>query len=267
MDERRAAAGTEPVRRTVSTDRRGAAPALGVSTLIVVVACIEGLIRANVINPFVVPLPSQVLAAIPRIVAEEDIPHRFWQTMQEALWASLLLIVVGIALGMLLFRFRLLRRACETGIAALASAPIVLMYPLFLVIFGRSATTIVMIGFIAGLPPVILKTVEGLAGTRKVLLDVGRSFRLADAQLFRKILLPAAMPSIFVGLRLGLIFALINIVGVEFLINFGGLGQLINELAERYDLPGMYGAIGFVILVSVVFFVTDRIEKWLRPAD
>jgi NitT/TauT family transport system permease protein len=246
---------------------RWAAPALGAASLVVVVAIVEALIRANVINPFVVPLPSQVLAALPRIVAEEGIPHRFWQTTQEALWATLLIVVVGIGLGMLLFRFRLLRRACETWIAALASAPIVLMYPLFLVVFGRSATTIVMIGFIAGLPPVILKTVEGLAGTRKVLLDVGRSFRLDNAQLFRKILLPAALPSIFVGLRLGLIFALINIVGVEFLINFGGLGQLINDLAERYDLPGTYGAIGFVVLVSVVFFVAcERVERWLLPA-
>ena len=67
-------------------------------------------------------------------------------------------------------------------------------------------------------------------------------------------------------MRLGLIFAMINIVGVEFLINFGGLGQLINELAERYDLPGTYGAIVFVVLTSVVFFdVTLRIERWLRP--
>jgi ABC-type nitrate/sulfonate/bicarbonate transport system permease component len=123
-----------------------------------------------------------------------------------------------------------------------------------------------MIAFVAGLPPVILKTVEGLAGTRSVLLDVGRSFRLSKAQLFRKILLPAALPSIFVGLRVGLIFMLINIVGVEFLINFGGLGQLINELAERYDLPGTYGAILFVILASVLFFVVlERAEQWLLP--
>jgi len=57
------------------------------------------------------------------------------------------------------------------------------------------------------------------------------------------------------------------LLGVEFLINFGGLGQLINELAERYDLPGTYAAIGFVVLVSVLFFyVTERIERWLRPA-
>ena len=57
-------------------------------------------------------------------------------------------------------------------------------------------------------------------------------------------------------------------VGVEFLINFGGLGQLINDLAERYDLPGTYAAICFVILVSVCFFVlTEWIERWLRPVD
>jgi ABC-type nitrate/sulfonate/bicarbonate transport system permease component len=256
---------TRPARSRASSF---AAPALAFATIVAIFALIEALIRAGAINRFVVPLPSQVLAAIPRIVADEGIPHRFWQTTQEALAASALLVIAGIGIGMLMFRFRLLRSACETWVAAFASAPVVLMYPLFLVIFGRSATTIVMIGFVAGLPPVILKTIEGLAGTRTVLLDVGRSFRLDDWQLFRKILLPAALPSIFVGLRVGLIFALINIVGVEFLINYGGLGQLINDLAERYDLAGTYAAICFVILVSVLFFMTlEKAERWLRPID
>jgi ABC-type nitrate/sulfonate/bicarbonate transport system permease component len=245
---------------------RAAARGVGVATTLLVIASIELLIRAGAINPFIVPLPSQVLAAIPRIIVEEHVLQRFWQTTQEIVWAGLLLSLVGIAGGALLYRFQLLRRACETWVAALAAAPIVLMYPLFLVIFGRNATTIVMIGFAAGLAPVILKTVEGLVGTRSVLIAVGRSFRVTPAQQFLKILLPAALPAIFVGLRLGLIFAMINIVGVEFLINFGGLGQLINELAERYDLPGTYGAILFVILVSIVFFdLTERIERWLRP--
>jgi ABC-type nitrate/sulfonate/bicarbonate transport system permease component len=240
--------------------------ALGAGTLIALVLGIEILIRAGVINRFIVPLPSQIGGAFGRVIAEEDIPHRFLVTAREALWATALLAVFGIGLGVLLYRVRLLRQATETWIAALASAPTVLMYPLFLVIFGRSETTIIMMGFVAGLPAVILKTIEGLAGTRRVLIDVGRSFKLNEVQLFRKILLPAALPTIFVGLRLGMIFALINIVGVEFLINFGGLGQLINDLAERYDLPGTYAAICFVVLVSVVFFfLTDRIERWLRP--
>jgi NitT/TauT family transport system permease protein len=250
------------------THSRNGARFVGAATLVAAIALIELLIRAGAINRFIVPLPSQILAAIPRIVIEENVLHRFWQTTQEVLWASLLLAVVGIALGALLHRFRLLRLACETWVGALAAAPIVLMYPLFLVIFGRSATTIVMIGFAAGLAAVILKTLEGLSGTRAVLIDVGRSFRLTAAQQFWKILLPAALPSVFVGLRLGLIFAMINIVGVEFLINFGGLGQLINELAERYDLPGTYAAICFVVLVSIAFFdVTERLERSLRRVE
>jgi len=255
-----AAAGNAPHRR------RLAARATGSIVVIVAVAIVEALIRFGAINQFVVPLPSQIFASLPRIVAEEHVLQRFWQTLQEVIWASLLLASVGITIGVLFHRFSLLRDACESWVGALAAAPIVLVYPLFLVIFGRSATTIVMIGFAAGLAPMILKTIEGLAGVRRVLLNVGRSFNVTPSQQFWKILLPAALPSIFVGLRLALIFAMINIVGVEFLINFGGLGQLINELAERYDLPGTYGAILFVILASVLFFAaTGRLERWMRP--
>ena len=242
--------------------------ALGLGTVIAAVFLFELLIRAGLINRFIVPMPSQIAGAFHRVITEEDIPHRFLVTAREALWATLLLAAFGIGFGVLLYRVTLLRAATETWVAAMASAPTVLMYPLFLVIFGRSATTIVMIGFVAGLAPVILKTVEGLSGTRRVLIDVGRSFKLSPSQQFWKILLPAALPSVFVGVKLGLIFAMINIVGVEFLINFSGLGQLINELAERYDLPGTYGAICFVILASILFFaVVERLERWLRPSE
>ena len=243
-------------------------PLLGFCSLLLAIAVVELLIRNGAINRFIVPLPSEVLDAFPRVVTEEHVLSRFAQTMGEAVSASILVALVGVAGGVLLYKVQVLRLATEVWVAAFAAAPTVLVYPLFLVIFGRTANTIVMMGFVAGLAPVILRTLEGLAGTRRVLINVGRSFKLTPVQQFWKILFPAALPTIFVGLRLGLIFALINIVGVEFLINFGGLGQLINELAERYDLPGMYASICFVILVSVVvFIVTERAERWLRPVD
>jgi NitT/TauT family transport system permease protein len=244
-------------------------PALtGFATLVLSVLLVEGAIRVGLLNQFIIPLPSEIAISFERVIVEEHLFDRFLMTFKECFAAAILITVVGISLGALLHRFDLLRRATETWVAAAASAPTVLMYPLFLVIFGRSATTIVMMAFVAGLPPVILKTIEGLSVTRRVLINVGRSFKLTESQMFWKILFPAALPTIFVGLKLGLIFALINVVGVEFLINFGGLGQLINDLAERYDLPGTYAAICFVILVSVVFFVViERIERWLRPAD
>jgi ABC-type nitrate/sulfonate/bicarbonate transport system permease component len=241
---------------------------LGFGGLVLLVLLTEWLIRAGVINRYVVPMPSQIAAAFSRVIAEEGILGRFRLTFLEALAAGVMITVVGVLLGLLLYRVALLRRATETWVAALAAAPTVLMYPLFLVIFGRSVWTIIMMGFVSGLPPVILKTLEGLSGTRRVLVDVGRSFKLTAFQQFTKIMFPAALPTIFVGVRLGLIFTLINVVGIEFLINFGGLGQLINDLAERYDLPGTYATIFFVILVSVCFFIiTERIERWLRPAD
>ena len=241
---------------------------LGFGSFAGVILLVEILIRIGVINRFIVPMPSEIFKAFPRVVAEENVLARFRDTAVEAFSASILVSLVGVASGVLLYQFRLLRAATETWVAAIAAAPLVLIYPLYLVIFGRNATTIVMMGFSAGVAPVTLKTLEGLSGTRRVLINVGRSFNLTRWQQFWKILFPAALPTIFVGLRLGLIFALINIVGVEFLINFGGLGQLINELAERYDLPGTYAAICFVILVSVcVFVLLERLERWLRPVD
>jgi NitT/TauT family transport system permease protein len=250
---------------TQFTARRFLPPLIGAGSFILSLVAVEILIRIGVINRFIVPLPSEVAASFGRVIVEEDILHRFLLTAWECLAAGILLTIFGIALGVLLHRVQLLRLACETWVAAMASAPLVLMYPLFLVIFGRSAMTIIMMAFVSGLAPVVLKTIEGLSATRRVLINVGRSFKLTPSQQFWKILFPSALPTIFVGIRLGLIFALINVVGVEFLINFGGLGQLINELAERYDLPGTYAAICFVVLVSVVFFVTtERAERWLR---
>jgi ABC-type nitrate/sulfonate/bicarbonate transport system permease component len=252
---------------TFAKNRYGPA-GLGIGSFVGFIVLVELLIRVGLINRFIVPMPSDIIAAFPRVIEEEQVLHRFVLTATEALSATILVTVLGVTGGVLLHRYLLLRQATETWVAAIAAAPLVLMYPLYLVIFGRSALTIVMMGFTAGLAPVILKTLEGLSGTRRVLINVGKSFNLTPSQQFWKILFPAALPTIFVGLRLGLIFSLINIVGIEFLINFGGLGQLINELAERYDLPGTYAAICFVILVSVcVFVLMERLERWLRPVD
>ena len=240
----------------------------GLASVVIFFLVMELVIQLGIISRYIVPPPSEIAGSFYRIITEEHIVRRFLLTLAECFTAGAMTIVFGILGGVLMHRHKLLQQACETWVAAWAAAPIVLAYPLFMVIFGRNSWTIIMIGFVAALPPVILKTVEGMSGTRKVLVNVGRSFNLTPTQQFWKILLPAALPTIFVGVRLGLIFALINVVGVEFLINLGGLGQLINDLAERYDLPVTYAAIFFVILVSVLFFMAlERIERWLRPFD
>ena len=244
---------------------RAAAPLVGVLVIAALVVLLQVAIEAGVVDAYTVPLPTDVIASLPRLVTEENVVPRFFLTAGETLAAGLMALVAGVAIGGVLHRSPRLRRAFEPWVAVAAAAPIVLAYPLFLVLFGRSSLTIIVIGFASALAPVVLKTVEGLASIRPVLLAVGRSLGMSGRAEFRMILLPAALPSIFVGLRLALIFGLINVVGIEFLINLGGLGQLINDLAERYDLPGTWGAIGLVVLVSVLFFVAlDGGERWLR---
>ena len=240
---------------------------LGACTIIGVFVVLEVLLRVGVVNKYVVPLPSQVLMALERIIVEENIFGRMRETAYEMVVSCIMVIILGVPIGSLLYRWRSLRQAVLDWVAAMAAAPLVLAFPLFLVMFGRSPTTVIVMSVITGLAPIIIKTTEGLLGVRPVLINVGRSLKLTDWQMFHMILLPAALPTIFSGIRLSWTFVLISVVGIEFLINLGGLGQLINDLSERYDLPGTYGAIGFVILVSVAFFmILERVETWLRPA-
>jgi NitT/TauT family transport system permease protein len=135
---------------------------------------------------------------------------------------------------------------------------------LFLIFFGRGLATIVVMSSISAVIPIILKTCEGLDGTRRVQIDVGRSFDLTSAQLFWRIRVPAAYPPILSGIRLGLAYALVGVISVEYLTNFGGLGELITDLADRYEMAAMYGAILFVMAVSAgLLALVEGIEKWL----
>src|SRR5262249_53454803 len=120
---------------------------LGVGTFVGFFVLIEALIKVGCVNRFIVPFPSDIITPVRRVILEEDVLNRFFLTAGEAFAASFLVTVVGVAGGVMLYRFNLLRLATETWVAAIAAAPLVLAYPLYLVIFGRSALTIVMMGF------------------------------------------------------------------------------------------------------------------------
>jgi len=243
------------------------APALaGLATIVVLLALWQGAVDIGWVSPFVAPAPSAIIQSFPGLIVDEGLFAALLRTFLETFCAAGLAMCLGVPIGLWLHRSPWAGLAYETWIASCAAAPLVLLYPLFLVIFGRNSATIIAMSTLTGLTPVVLKTKEGLDGTRRVLVNVGRSYGLSQGALFWKIMLPAAVPTIANGVRLGLIFALINVVGVEFLINFGGMGELIDDLAQRWEIPRMYGAIFFVILTSVAFFyITEKLEKWLRP--
>ena len=237
----------------------------GLAAIAVLLAIWQAAVAFGLVNPLVAPAPSDIAASFPQLITDEDLIQRFLQTFAEALISAALAVIVGTAIGWWLHAKRWAGLAFESWVASFAAAPLVLLYPLFLVFLGRNMGTIIVMSFLTALPSIVLKTKEGLDAIRHVLINVGRSFRLTPAQLFWKIMLPAAVPTLCTGIRLGLVYALISVVGIEFLINFGGLGELIDDLAQRWEIPMMYGAISFVVLTSICFFfLTERLERWLR---
>ncbi len=227
----------------------------------------QGAADSGWIDVFTVPPPLDIMASVPELFHEEALAQRFATTFLEVFAATALAVSFGVPLGWLLHRSKRAGAAFEAWVASAAAAPLVLLYPLFLVLIGRNWTTIMIMGAVAGLPAMVLKTKEGFDNIRPVLIQVAHSFGLSPWHIFGKVLVPSALQTLANGVRLSLVFSLINIVGVEFLVNFGGLGQLIAELADRYELAKMYGAVLFVVLVSSCFFILiERVERWLRPA-
>ena len=237
-----------------------AAIALGV---VLVAQCVIG---TGLVSSFLVPSPLEIAASFPRLIVEEGLFRRTVGTAAEILCAAGAATVLGGGLGWLLYRSPVAWRAFTGSVTALNAAPLILLYPLLLVIFGRGVVTVVVLGVLGALPPIILKTREAFAGIAPVLLDVGRCFNLTPAQRFRLIHLPAAVPIIASGFRMGMFYAVTTVIGAEFLTGIGGLGALVPDLAERYDLAAMYGAMAFIVLVSAAFLsLVKRFERWLRP--
>lgn len=250
----------------MSAGRSSTAVLAGLAGLALLAALLELAIRAGWVSALIVAPPSSLPRAFLRLWQEGHLVQPFFATMAQAFTATLLAAGVGLPLGFLLWRRPVLGQAYEAWFGAAFAAPLILLYPLFLVIFGRGYATTVFVGAIAALIPIVLKTREGLSSVPHVLVNVGRSLHLPETQLLRKIVFPAAAPAIFTGMRLALIYALVNIIGIEFLIDFGGLGRVVSEMYFRYEIPAMYAGIVLIVVVSLLFLsLLRRLEAWWRP--
>jgi NitT/TauT family transport system permease protein len=239
----------------------------GLAGIILLAVLVEIAIRLGLLNDQAVALPSATLAAIPGLYSEGHIIHAFLVTLGMTAAATAIAVLIGIPFGWLLWRSWTLGEAYESWLAAAFSAPLVLLYPLFLVLVGRNHMTLIVMGFIPGMIPITIQTRQGLLAVSRTLINVGRSFHIDHKTMFWKIMLPAAVPNIFSGIRLGVMYTLVSVVAIEYLTDFGGLGRLVSDQYFLYRIPGTYAGILFVVLVSVLFYwVFGRIERWLRPA-
>lgn len=228
-------------------------------------ALLEAAVRGGLISRFFLPPPSEFLAQVARDLVDRQFLVYTGITLYETAVAFLLALVVGVAFGFLLWRVKPLGEAYDPLVAGLFSSPIVLLYPIFLVLFGRTPLAIIALAGLFGVLPIILFTRQALAGVSPILLRVGASLNLSRWANFRYIMLPAAAPTIFTGLRIGLTYILIVVVAMEFVLQIGGLGNLVAEKSLLFRARELYSGVTLVVLVSAAFiFLIYRAEGMVR---
>jgi NitT/TauT family transport system permease protein len=240
----------------------------GFASTMFLLACglsLEWAVASGAISPGIVARPSEAIAGIFTLQRKVDFVGAIQITASLVAFAVVLELLFAIPFGYFLYRFRVFGLAYTGWLTALFAAPIFLLYPLFMVIFGRNAVTLIVMGFLPGVIPLILHVQQGFMNVSRVWINVGHSFGLSRSDVFWKIMIPAAAPTIFTGFRLALMYTLINIVALEYLVDIGGLGRVVADRYVRFDIAGTYSAIIAVTAISVLFnWIIGRAERLIR---
>lgn len=219
--------------------------------LVAAVLLLELLCRTGVISPQAVLAPSTMVAAMIEVIASGDATEPMLSTFTTVGVAFVLAVLLGIGGGAILHATPRLRRTCDPILASYYSVPTFVFYPLLVALLGLSMAPLVVLGVLSAAPAMVIATLAGLDGLPRVLRRVARVQRLGPVQTLVSVVLPAAMPSLFGGIKLALSYSLIGVIAGEFILSGSGLGYAISYAYQSFDNRTMYGLMLFVLLVAV----------------
>jgi ABC-type nitrate/sulfonate/bicarbonate transport system permease component len=251
-----------PSRRLVSDQML-----LALVTLVMVLGTWELATRLGWINSLLLASPSAIAqSAWSMFVVRGDIYRHLWVSAQELLLGFGLAVVVGVPVGMLMGRNRTLRHAIEPYIMALYSTPQVAFFPLLILLLGFTVQSKASLVFLGAIFPIIINTAAGVIGTDPRLLEMARSFTATENAIFRKVILPAALPMISTGLRLAVGRALIMVFVAELVSSTEGVGYVIVRAGATFDTPRLFaGVLIFTVVGVLLGWGTQVLERRLLP--
>lgn len=184
------------------------------------------------------------------------LPIHFWKSVQRVYGGFFCAALVGIPLGLMIGRMPLLRALLDPTLSLLRPIPVTAWLPLSMIFFGLGPRAAIFLVFLGAFFPILLNTIFGVKSVDARLFEAAEMLGCSGPKLFRAVVLPAALPSIFNGLRLGAAFAWILIVVGEMTGVPEGLGAVIMDGRQlsRTDL-----VITGMIIIGITGFVSDRI--------
>jgi ABC-type nitrate/sulfonate/bicarbonate transport system permease component len=202
------------------------------------------------VSRLLLPDPVQVAHDFWNILVTGEFLPDLRVTLTELAVAFLISSTSGVVLGYLISRSQYRIRVFEPLLAGIYSIPIILFLPLYVLFFGLGPASKIALGATISFFPIALNTIAGFGYVDKVLVTAARSMGASDLQLFRYVLLPAALPIILSGMRMGFTVALLSIIGSETIASLAGLGHQIVHLAEAMEMTRMFAYIVFVVAIA-----------------
>jgi len=260
-----------PVRRR----RRWREIAVMVAIPVVGVAAWETAVRVVRIPDYILPLPGHVLVALERGLtapfAQGYTIHVVY-TVVEALAGFAIGSVCGIALGTLVSQFETIERGVMPYIVAFQALPKVAIAPLFVVWFGFGMTSKIVIVSLLTFFPLLVNSISGFHAVDRQMLDLMRSLVATPSEVFLKVKLPHALPFIFAGLEVAIVYSLIGAIVGEFVGAKQGLGVLILEMNSVMDVAGIFSVLVVLSVVGAAMYlalaqVRRRVIFWMPKPD
>lgn len=221
---------------------------------------------------YVLPGPLPVWRAlVAGLVVDPTSPASFWYHLANTMEATMFGFLIGSALGILLAalmaEFRIVQRAIFPYVVGFQSLPKVAIAPLYIIWFGYQMQPKVAMAATLTLFPVLLNSLQGFATVERERTELMASLDAGRWQSFRLVKLPSALPLIFAGLNLGIVYALLGTIVAEFIGAQRGMGVVITQLQSASDTAGVFAAlvvlaIAGYLLIAFMRLLQRRIVFW-----
>lgn len=217
---------------------------------------------------FLPPL-SKVLMATSHMMQTGEIFANLAASLAALAIGYTLAVVLGIPLGFSMARFRSVNDVAAPFVNALLAVPSLLFVPIFFALFGVSRLTQIAVIFIYSFVLIVLMAESGFRQVNADYIQMGRVFGADSSQLWRRVILPNALPTLMAGLRLGMGRAIRGMVNGEMLIVLVGLGALLRQYGTRFDAASVYGILLVIVSVALALdflirFADLKLNHWLE---
>lgn len=243
---------------------------LQIATLAALLGYMEYAVDSGRVSVVFLASPSSIVEEAARIMTDGTLWPHFLLTLEEVVVGYLLAAVVGIVIALLWTLFPRFEEYSNVFCAAIMAIPKTAILPLLILWFGIGFQSKVVLIFLFSVFQILYNTVTGTKQCKTEYLKVARVFQASRTQTVFKVMIPAALPSMFNGLRLAATTALTGVVFSEMQSAKAGLGYLLSEAQNLLNTPRMFFVIILVTVISVLFVKLITVieyavcHKWRR---